>query len=145
MSVKPWARRASSQPQLNLVWLLIAAFILAAQIWLLYSPATSPSMNDLASHLNSVLEPLPGPTAPSEPGFDKVAHASSFAFVTAALALSGIKWRWVLSTQILHAIISEIIQAWFIPGRSGEISDAVMDMAGIALASLIVWSWRRLS
>lgn len=139
------ARRATTHPRVNLMWLLVATIILAAQIWLLYSPATSSSMNELANQLNLVLEPLPGPTAPSEPGFDKVAHTSSFAFVTAALALAGIPWRWVLTSQLLHAPACEIIQQLFIPGRTGQISDFLMDLAGIVVATLIVWTWQRLT
>ena len=68
-----------------------------------------------------------------------------------ALVLSGddevfakrqVVWAWVLST--VYAVFDEVHQL-FVPGRSGEVSDVVLDSAGAVagIAVYVVWRWRR--
>ncbi|WIK65225.1 VanZ family protein [Gleimia hominis] len=123
-------------------WLVCALILLGGQVWLLYSPAGAPSTEGLAALLRQVLTPLPGPSAPGEPGFDKVAHATSFAAVTAALLLAHLPSRWVVGFSVVHAITSEIVQALLIPGRDGDPVDALFDLGGILFAWAVITWWK---
>lgn len=139
----PPPRRAHSTDLWSWRWLSVAAFLIAAQAWLLYSPASSSSVGQLSSTLDTILRPLPGPTSPQEPGFDKIAHLSSFAFVTAALLAACLPMRWVVAANLTHALASEIIQGLWIPGRSGDWHDLVADSVGVVFAASIFALARR--
>ena len=75
---------------------------------------------------------MPGPDG--VPGLDKVGHLVAFA-VPAALAW-WLRARWLLPVLVLHALVSEPLQAVLAPGRQPDPVDAVADLVGIALG---VW------
>lgn len=131
------ARRALPSKFWSWRWLAVATALILAQMWLLYSPGDSTSVGELSSTLDTLLRPLPGVTSPQEPGFDKIAHLSSFALVTAALLAAKLPMRWVMGANFLHAVISEIVQGLWIPGRSGDWHDLLADSAGIGIAALV--------
>ena len=60
--------------------------------------------------------------APSAPGGPEVA------------LLAGVPPRWVLGLLVLHAPVSELVQATMLPSRDGDVADGVADLTGIALA-----------
>jgi hypothetical protein len=82
------------------------------------------------------------PTAP--PGTDKVVHLLLFAL----LAMTGFHAR-VPRAQLLcglvgYAALSEVLQALIVPlHRSGDVLDALTDVAGIGLGFLAVLVWFR--
>ena len=88
---------------------------------------------------------LPGAAGATTPaGWDKVAHVLLFAVPVWLLGwLSGRVWPvvWIFA---VHAVVSEVVQARFVPYREGSGWDAVADLAGIVLAvGLLDWQRRR--
>jgi len=80
---------------------------------------------------------LYAPSAPGGPevsGLDKVIHASVFGAPALFALLAGVPPRWVLGLLVLHAPVSELVQATMLPSRDGDVADGVADVTGIALA-----------
>jgi VanZ family protein len=71
---------------------------------------------------------------------DKVVHALVFAVPTYAVGRALGSVRTVVLAFALHAPVSELVQHFLLPGRSGDPWDAVADLAGVALgaAALVV-------
>lgn len=77
------------------------------------------------------------------PHLDKAIHLLAFA----AVAWTGLRARvpaaWLLPLLVLHAVLSELVQAWLLPDRSGDWADVVADLLGILAGTLVVRaSWR---
>jgi VanZ family protein len=74
---------------------------------------------------------------------DKVVHLLVFAVPTYAVGrATGWVWRVALVFAV-HAPVSELVQHALLPGRTGDVSDAVVDLAGVALAVLALEVGRR--
>jgi hypothetical protein len=89
---------------------------------------------------------LYAPSAPAGPhvnGFDKVVHLSIFAASVFAALMVGIRARWALVVLALHAPISELIQHFVLPLRSGDVFDAIADLGGVLLGGLAYVVWNR--
>ncbi|WP_156249988.1 VanZ family protein [Pseudactinotalea terrae] len=82
----------------------------------------------------------PGPAM--FPGFDKVAHLGSFAFLMLTGLLAGFRPRPLALVLAAHAALSEVVQHTLLPARSGDVTDLVADMAGVALGWL---AWRAIT
>ncbi|MFB9776859.1 VanZ family protein [Brevibacterium otitidis] len=91
-------------------------------------------------HLFLLYSPSTGAPAPF-PGFDKLAHAVGFTALTTPLLLLGFRPGQTMLAMSAYAALSEFIQAFAVPGRTGEVSDWVADSLGILLAFGI---WRAL-
>ncbi len=79
---------------------------------------------------------LPGSPEPGLelPGADKVVHVLLFGVPVWLLGrLTGRAWL-VAGIFAAHAVVSELIQLWFIPYRSGDPLDLLADLIGIAAA-----------
>lgn len=90
-------------------------------------------------HLYALYAPgSPEPSPITIPHIDKVVHVALFAAPAFLLGrLSRASWPvWLL---VAHAPISEVVQHFFIPLRSGDALDLVADLAGVALG---VWAAR---
>ena len=94
--------------------------------------------------------------------FRKCAHLAEYAFLAVlfwrAFRHSSIQpprpWNWSEAAQALglvlvYAALDELHQC-FVPGRTGQVSDVVVDMAGGALGLAVLWTchqmwnrWRR--
>lgn len=72
-----------------------------------------------------------GPSVDSGLPLDKLAHVSLFAAVTWFGLRLGL--RWIVPVMVAQAAVSELVQAWFLPQRSGDWWDFAADLAGIAL------------
>lgn len=96
-------------------------------LWWLVAPV-------LGVHLLALY--LPGGASAVEiPYLDKVVHAVIFGVPVWLLGrLTGRVWL-VAGAFALHAVISELIQLWFVPNRSGDPLDALADLIGIAIAT----------
>lgn len=123
-------------------WLVVWVVLIVAQLWILYTPGTSAQPDALAP-IWDVTRPIPGPTAPDEPGFDKLIHGTAFFALTAVGLLAG--WpRWfAIGLPALHAPVSELIQRTWIDGRGGEWGDLLADWAGVLLAVVLFGRRRR--
>lgn len=119
---------------IHVPWVVVTVVLFVVLAWMLYTPSSSESTSALADWLDSILGWLPGSSSPYDPGFDKIAHVSGFAVVTAAALLTGWSWSWVIGLSVAHAVLSELIQWQFIPGRTGDPLDAAVDIAGILVA-----------
>ena len=96
------------------VWL--AGLAVAAQLLILYWPVVT----------------IEGPVSWT----DKVVHLLVFAVPTYAVGWAlGALWLSVVAFA-LHAPVSELVQYTLLPGRSGDVWDAVLDLAGVGLGAL---------
>lgn len=91
------------------------------QVWGLYTPV------------------VPGPAG--VPGLDKVAHALAFGVPAAVAWWLGA--RWVVVLLVVHALASEPLQHYLVPGRTLDWWDTVADLVGIALGVSLVAAVRR--
>lgn len=66
---------------------------------------------------------------------DKVVHLLVFAVPTYAVARAFGAVRTVVIAFALHAPVSELVQHFLLPGRSGDVWDAVVDLVGVGLAA----------
>ena len=105
-------------------WVLALLSLLLVQGYCLYTPS------------------LGGPAL--FPGIDKVVHAAIFGAPVLAVGAWGGPARWVAAAQLVHAPVSEVVQASWISGRSGDPADALADVVGVALAlGVLLWlRWR---
>ena len=76
-------------------------------------------------------------TAPGSdiPFADKAVHLLIFA----AVAYTGSKARlplgWLAGVLVLNAAVSELVQHYWLPQRSGDVFDAITDVVGVALGA----------
>lgn len=110
--------------------------LVVAQFWLLYTPDAG-SGPSILSPVWDVLRPLPGPTAPGEPGFDKLVHATAFGAVTATGLLAGFPSWFAIGFPLLHAPVSEFVQGTWISGRGAEWGDLLADWTGVLVAAVL--------
>ena len=118
---KPYTQRPRTQKRL---WRLAFGLALAVQLIAVYSPQ--------------------GLAGPGITGLDKVVHVSIFFAPALALLMMGIRARWALGILAVHAPVSELIQHFFLPQRSGDVFDALADLSGVALGwfAYVVWDRR---
>lgn len=64
---------------------------------------------------------------------DKVVHVLLFALPAAAGLLAGLRPAYLLVPLALHAPISEALQHFVLPNRSGDPWDAVADLSGVVV------------
>jgi len=107
----------------TLLWRVAFGVALAAQLIAVYSPQ--------------------GLAGPGITGLDKVVHVSIFFAPALALLMMGIRARWALGILALHAPVSELIQHFLMPQRSGDVFDAVADLGGVVLGGLAYLVWER--
>jgi len=89
---------------------------------------------------------LYAPRAPSTGGVwwvDKVVHLTVFAVVAWTGRAAGVRLRPLAGLLLAHALVSEGVQHWLLPGRSGDLLDAAADAAGVLLGSLLPVPRRR--
>jgi VanZ family protein len=71
---------------------------------------------------------------------DKVVHLLVFAVPTYAVGRALGSVRTAVVVFAIHAPVSELVQHFLLPGRSGDVWDAVLDLVGVGLgaAALVV-------
>jgi hypothetical protein len=117
------AEAKPDSPTSRLFWRWAFGAALAVQLMVLYAPRA--------------------PAGPPVNGFDKVIHLAIFAAPAFAALMVGIRARWALGILALHAPISELIQHFALPHRSGDVFDAVADIIGVLLGGLAFLVWNR--
>jgi len=86
----------------------------------------------LTAHLAALYWPridIQGPVTWS----DKVGHVLLFLAPTVAGLLAGVRPAYVVGLLALHAPVSELVQHYLLPNRSGDPWDAVADLSGVVL------------
>jgi len=71
------------------------------------------------------------------PQADKVVHLLVFLVPTALAVVAGFRRRVVVGAFAAQAVLSEVVQALFLPHRSGDVLDAAADLTGVALGVLV--------
>ena len=66
---------------------------------------------------------------------DKVVHVFVFAVPTYLVGWALRRVGLAVAIFLLHAPLSELVQHFLLPGRSGDVWDAVVDVIGVALAA----------
>jgi len=52
------------------------------------------------------------------------------------------RFRWIMIYFLMgHATLTEILQKYVIPGRSGLLEDVAIDQAGITIGLVLSWNW----
>ena len=74
---------------------------------------------------------------------DKIVHIAIFAAVAALGVRAGLPRAPVGALLAVQAICSELLQAWLVPGRGGDLGDLLADAVGIGVGILIGWRWAR--
>lgn len=91
-----------------------------------------------SSDIGSMLPELP-------PGSDKVAHAFSYALLSACLTLATARPGFAVMVSSLYGLSDEFHQS-FVPGRTPDVFDLVADVGGAAIGALgVVFLRRRLA
>ena len=70
--------------------------------------------------------------------WDKIVHALVFGVVLWTGVRAGVPTRPWLAVSLVHAVVSEVLQATLLPNRSGDPWDAVADVVGVLLAAALV-------
>jgi VanZ family protein len=96
---------------------VLLALAVAVQLVVLYSPDGG--------------GPLPFAQA------DKVVHLLLFLVPSALAVVAGFRRRVVVAVFATQAVLSELVQAAFLPHRSGDPLDAVADLTGVALGVVV--------
>ena len=100
------------------LWLGVFAILALAHLAALYWPRVS----------------VEGPVVWS----DKVVHVLLFALPAAAGLLAGLRPAYLLVPLALHAPVSEALQHFVLPNRSGDPWDAVADLSGVVVGATVV-------
>jgi VanZ family protein len=85
------------------------------------------------------------PSTASTPGLDKLVHAAVFGAVAWAAVRCGVRRPVVGGVLAAHAVVSEVLQHFVLPHRSGDPLDAVADVVGVGLGLLAAARVRRAS
>jgi VanZ family protein len=86
-------------------------------------------------HLYGLYDPRqPGPHV-GLPLADKFAHAFLFGSVAFLGLRVGLRARWLLSALVANAVVSEVVQHFVLPQRSGDPFDSVADLIGVAVGT----------
>ncbi|MFN8077269.1 MAG: hypothetical protein U0Q15_17865 [Kineosporiaceae bacterium] len=91
----------------------------------------------LAVHLGVLYWPH-AVAAPTGFGWDKVVHALIFGAVAWTGARAGVPLRLLLPALLAHALVSEGVQHWLLPGRTGDLGDSAADACGTLLAAALL-------
>ena len=86
----------------------------------------------LVAHLAALYWPrveIQGPVTWS----DKVVHVLLFLAPTVAGLLAGVRPAYLVGLLALHAPVSELVQHYLLPHRTGDAWDAVADLGGVVL------------
>lgn len=81
----------------------------------------------------------PGSPGPGVPYLDKVVHLLLFAAVAFTGRRIGLPAGWLAGVLLVNAGVSELVQHSWLPHRSGDVYDALADVAGVAIG---VWAGR---
>jgi len=80
----------------------------------------------------------PDPGGPEGvPHLDKAVHLLVFGAVALTGRLAGLPARLLAVLLAAHAVVSELVQHAFLPGRSGDVLDVAADLAGAAVGLLL--------
>jgi hypothetical protein len=71
-----------------------------------------------------------------------VVHAVIFGMVLGAAARARLPILPVGVLLAVHAVVSELVQHYLLAGRSGDPTDSIADLAGVAIVAVFLWRRR---
>ncbi|WP_306231433.1 VanZ family protein [Agrococcus beijingensis] len=83
------------------------------------------------------------PSSGGLPGADKVVHFGIFLAPALLGVLAGLRPVLLGALLVAHAIVSELLQHFLLPGRGGDPWDALADVVGVAVGLAIAAALRR--
>ena len=89
----------------------------------------------VTGHLLVLYWPRPA-GAGGVPHLDKLVHVLVFGAVLWAGRRAAVPDRVLVPVLLAHAVVSEGLQAWLLPGRGGDPADVVADVVGVALVAV---------
>jgi hypothetical protein len=103
--------------------------------WMCLGMWTAALLTSYPAHIGKGMIPLAAYLPVS-----KLVHVAAYAFLAFCLPwVASRRWRWrLLALLSLHAAATEYLQQ-FVPGRTGKISDVVIDHIGLLLAFAMTW------
>jgi hypothetical protein len=75
---------------------------------------------------------------------DKVVHLAVFAVPTTLVGWATRRFVLPVAVFLVHAPVSELVQHYLLPGRTGDVWDAVLDVVGVAVGAVVLVVGRRL-
>lgn len=102
-------------------WWAVLTLVFLVHLWGLYTPGSEG-----------------GSTLP--PGSDKVAHFGIFLGMALPLLALGFRARLVLPVMAGYGVVSELLQYFLVPRRSGDPLDWCADLVGL-VAALVLVRW----
>ncbi|GAA1628222.1 hypothetical protein GCM10009744_15150 [Kribbella alba] len=86
-------------------------------------------------HLYGLYSPRQAGPDTGLPYADKVAHLLLFGSVACLGLRVGLPARWLLPVLAANAVVSELVQHFLLPHRSGDPFDSLADLVGVALGA----------
>ncbi|TCN44492.1 hypothetical protein EV644_101372 [Kribbella orskensis] len=86
-------------------------------------------------HLYGLYSPHQAGPEASFPLEDKLAHLLLFGSVAYLGLRVGVPARWLLPVLAANSVVSELVQHFLLPQRSGDPLDTVADLCGLALGA----------
>jgi VanZ family protein len=86
-------------------------------------------------HLYGLYSPRQAGPDTGLPYADKVAHLLLFGSVAFLGLRVGLPARWLLPVLAANAVVSELVQHFLLPHRSGDPFDSLADLVGVALGA----------
>lgn len=94
-------------------------------------------------HLYALYSPVQAGPDTGIPYADKVGHLLLFAVVAYLGLRVGVPGRLLLAALVANAVLSEVVQHFLLPHRSGDPYDCAADLLGVALAWVAFRATRR--
>ena len=71
------------------------------------------------------------------PYADKLVHIVIFALVAVTGLCARLPLVWLVGLLVTQAVVSELVQHWFLPNRTGDPRDVAADLVGVAVGVLL--------
>jgi VanZ family protein len=86
-------------------------------------------------HLYGLYSPRQAGPQMNIPNIDKVAHLVLFGSVAYLGLRVGVRARLLLGLLVANAVVSELVQHFLLPNRSGDPFDSLADLVGVAVGA----------
>jgi VanZ family protein len=93
-------------------------------------------------HLAVLYWPDPPDTGVAVPGLDLLVHVVVFGAVAVCAVRAGVRPAVVVGVLLAHAVVSELLQAYAVPERTGDWRDALADAVGTLVGVLVARTGR---
>jgi VanZ family protein len=71
------------------------------------------------------------------PFADKLVHIVIFGLVAATGLCARLPVAWLVGVLVAQAVVSELVQHWFLANRTGDPRDVAADLIGVAVGVLV--------